>query len=279
MPRPKEGYRSAAGDIIPGTSDITKRYANARGLVIWGFQQGKKYPDASDPWEPDTARDVGTCVHMMAEMDLRGQPKEDIDHYLKTTFRDSNERNAAITAFRAYRQWRSRFHVDAHVQEVSLVSEKYQFGGTLDTIAHMRGGLGLVDFKTSKEGRVYPEHVWQLAAYGMLWEENRPDEPLNAGYHLIMLPKDGSKPIHREFSWSYLEPFREQFKLFRRAWDLEDFCTTTKALKGIEVEPSIAPERPAKVIRKPQARVEAPAYRDMSMAEILRANGHAKVFA
>lgn len=276
MPRPTGGYLNKAGDAIPGTSDITKRFADKSALLYWAFNQGKL---GLKTLYDNVALDIGTAVHMMAELDLKGQPDDDIEFYITTTLRDPDHLDKARAAFKAFRQWRAKFHVEPHVQEVSLISEKHQFGGTLDTVAHIRNGLGLLDFKTSKDGTVYPEHVWQLAAYGLLWEENRPNEILSQGYHLIMLPKDGSKPIHREFSRADLEPFREQFKLFRKAWDLDTHCTNSKVLKGIEVAPSIAPERPAKPVRKPQARVEAPTQRPMSMAEIMRAYGHTKVMA
>lgn len=276
MPRPKSGYRNAAGEIIPGTSDITKRFADSKALIYWAFQQGRK--GLKDPYD-GAERDIGTCVHMMAEMDLRGEPEENIDHYVNQTFRDPDQLKAALTAFRAYRQWRARFHVDVHIQEISLVSEKYQFGGTLDIVAHMRGGLGLVDFKTSKAGAVYPDHVWQLAAYGQLWNENHPNEPLTAGYHLITLPKDGSRPVHREYSEEHIKPFFEQFTLFRRCWDLEDYCANKEVLAGGDIAPSIAPERPAKTIRRPTVRIEAPTHHPMSMAEIMRAYGHTTVTA
>jgi hypothetical protein len=276
MPRPTEGYRNKAGDQIPGTSDITKRFKDSMPLLFWAFKRGK---DGCKKLYEGYELDIGTAVHMMAELDLQDRPEEDIEFYLTTTLRDPEHLEKARAAFKAYRQWRARFHVEAHVQEASLVSEKYQFGGTLDTVALIRNGLGLVDFKTSKEGKVYPEHLLQLAAYGLLWEENRPNEVLSAGYHLIMLPKDGSKPIHREYSRADLEPFRQQFLLLRQAFELDAICSSARALAGCEVAPSIAPERPAKPVRKPQARVEAPTQRPMSMAEIMRAYGHTKVMA
>jgi hypothetical protein len=208
-----------------------------------------------------------------------GQPDDDIEFYLTTTLARSGAPEKARAAFKAFRQWRAKFHVEPHVQEVSLISEKHQFGGTLDTVAHIRNGLGLLDFKTSKDGTVYPEHVWQLAAYGLLWEENRPNEVLSQGYHLIMLPKDGSKPIHREFSRADLEPFREQFKLFRPHGTSTRHCTNAKVLKGIEVPPRSrqnAPQRPSGSHRRALRR---PTQRPMSMAEIMRAYGHTKVMA
>lgn len=267
MPRPTEGYRNKAGDEIPGVSDITKRFKNPAALINWAYNQGRD----GLPRNGRAELDIGTAVHMMCELDLQGRPDDDIEFYITTTLRDPEQLEKARTAFKAFRQWRAKFHVEPYAQELSLVSEKHQFGGTFDTVAYIRNGLGLLDFKSSKDGAVYPDHVHQIAAYGMLWEETHPNEVLGQGYHLIMLPKDGSKPIHREFSWADLEPFREQFKHFRRAYEFDAHCTNSRVLKGIAVEPSIAPERPAKTVRKPQARVQAPRPQYATMGELLRA--------
>ena len=122
-------------------------------------------------------------------------PKTSEGRDLTATLRDEDERDKARAAFGAFKQWRADFAVEPHVQELSLVSEKMQYGGTIDNVAHIRNGLGLVDFKTSSKGEVYEDMVLQLAAYGILWDETHPKEPLTEGYHLILLPKDGSKPL------------------------------------------------------------------------------------
>ena len=276
MPRPANGYTNAAGLPIPGTSDITKRFMNRERLLYWAFSRGKQ---GHAKLYDDSALDIGTAVHAMAELDLKGEPQRDIDFYLTTTLRDPEQQAKGKAAFGAFRAWRDEFHVRAHIQEVSLVSEKLQFGGTLDTIAAIRNGLGLIDFKTTNSGEVYEDHVLQLAAYGILWEETHPEAPLTSGYHLIMLPKDGSKPIHREFTHDALHPFRQKFWCYRKAFELDAVCNDPKVLKGIAVAPSTVPDdAPPK--RKARASKPSPqptttcAHR--SMAEILRSYGHVR---
>tara|TARA_X000001382_G_scaffold116995_1_gene96412 strand:+ start:26 stop:385 length:360 start_codon:yes stop_codon:yes gene_type:complete len=70
--------------------------------------------------------------------------------------------------------------------EVSLVSEKYQFGGTFDAIAEINGKNYLIDFKTSKS--IYQEYVIQLAAYRQLWQEHS-DLKIHGGI-ILKLSKD-----------------------------------------------------------------------------------------
>lgn len=274
MPRPKNGYVNAAGLPVPGTGDINGRFMNRSRLLYWAFNRGKQ---GCAKLYDNSAIDIGTAVHTMAELDLKGQPMEDIEFYARNTLTDADDLAKAMTSFRAFRTWREQFHVKPHIQEASLVSEKYQYGGTLDTIAVIRNGLGLLEFKTSAD--VYEDHLLQMAAYGMLWEETHPNEPLASGSHLILLPKDGSKPVHREFTREQLKPFRKKFKLYRKAFDLEDACNDTKLLKGAIVSPSITPEatakKPAKAERaaKPKVVTAANAHL-LSMGELLRAYGH-----
>lgn len=268
MARPQSGYRNAAGMVIPGTTDITGRFMDRSRLLYWAFNRGKT--GAAKLYD-DSALNIGTAVHMMAELDLKERPLDDIDYYVEQTFpTDRENRSKAVSAYAAFRAWRHEFHVRAHVQEVSLVSEQLQFGGTLDTVAVIRNGLGLVDFKTSASGEVYEDHVLQLAAYGILWNETHPNEPLEAGYHLIVLPKDGSKPVHREFSDAAINPYRQKFWLYRKAYDLDKLCNDPKTLAGMTVAPSPAP---VKAARKPRTKASVHAIQP-SMAEILRNYGH-----
>lgn len=271
MARPSTGYRNAAGMVIPGTTDIIKRFEDKSRLLFWAYKRGKDgYPDLYD----DKALNIGTAVHMMAELDLKDRPRDDIDYYVEQTFpTDHESRSKAVAAYAAFGKWREDFHVRAHVQETSLVSEKLQFGGTLDTVAVIRNGLGLVDFKTSKNGEVFDGHVMQLAAYGILWNENHPEEPLTQGYHLIVLPKDGGAPVHREYSEAYLHPYRQRFWLYRKAMELE-YCAKPAHLKGEAIAPSPAPAKTA--TRKPRASLHSI---QPSMAEILRSYGHTGVAA
>jgi PD-(D/E)XK nuclease superfamily len=272
MARPKEGYRNAAGQPVPGTTDITGRYMDRSRLLYWAFNRGreghKKLYDGID-------LNIGTVVHQMAELDLKGQGADDIAFYAKTTLTDPAQLERAQTAFVAFKKWRAKFHIETYKQEISLVSEKYQFGGTLDTVALIRNGLGLVDFKSSTKGEVYEDHLIQLAGYGLLWEENFPAEPLTEGSHLIVLPKEGGEPVHRHYTREALKPFRKKFKLYRKAYALEQMTGDPKVLAGAAVEASVVPQPVATPREKITPRIEH-SPRPMSMAEIMRAYGHVK---
>jgi len=259
MPRPKQGYTNSAGQPIPGVGDINGRFMDRSRLLYWAFNRGK---EGRKKLYDDSDINIGTAVHNMAEADLRGDPQKDIDYYFGVTFPDPEERAKAERSFAAFKEWRREFHVRPYAQEVSLVSERLQVGGTLDTVAVIRNGLGLVEFKTSAE--VYEDHLMQMGAYSLLWEECHPKEPLTSGYHLILLPKDGAPSRHREYTLEALTPFRAKFKLYRQAYDLDQVCNSKKVLAGITVAPS----------HEPPKQLNAPKYG--TIAEMLRAHGHIK---
>src|SRR5262249_8788335 len=148
MPRPKEGYFNAAGQPVPAVGEAADRYMDRSRLLYWAFNRGKS--GASKLYD-NSALDIGTVVHKMAECDLRGDEDADIGYYLNNTLPDPEGRAKAVTSFTAYRQWRAKLHVRPVAQEVSLVSEKHQYGGTLDVVGIVGNELSLLDFKTSSE--------------------------------------------------------------------------------------------------------------------------------
>jgi len=118
--------------------------------------------------------------------------------------------------FDNYLKWAETSHLEVVDQEMELVSEEYQYGGSPDALM-LKGQLSLGDWKTSNG--IYPDYLIQLAAYKHLWEENNPDRPITGGFHLLRISKEHAD-FHHHF-WSELDDAWEQFKLFRRAYDLD----------------------------------------------------------
>lgn len=267
MPRPKQGYLNAAGQPIPGTHDPIKRFQDGTALRIWSYNQGK----AGKPLWDRTALDIGSIVHKMAEMDMAGSPERDVMVYA-TNALSRDDLDAAMSAYRAFKDWRERFHVSKPIaQEIALVSEKYQYGGTPDIIALIGNRVGLLDFKTSKEGKVYPDQLVAMAAHGRLWNENHPGNPIT-DYHLIMLPKDGSGFQHHAYSTEMMKLPWKIFKMYLKLYPMDKILASAGVLRG--QKPShAAKEAPV----KPAARVK-PTQRELpnilTIGELLRAYGH-----
>lgn len=297
MPRPNDGYKNAAGQSIPGCTDITGRFKDSRGLIRWAHGRGL---EGHEDLYGDGAITIGNCTHMMAEMDLRGQNFDAIDAYLENTAKINNmpyeDKVKVVRCFASYRNWRTSFSIRPVMQETSLVSERYQYGGTPDLIGLGPKGLCLVDLKTCKDGRPYAEHPIQLAGYGRLWMENHPDMPLTGGYHLVLLPKNGSPVRVIEYSPEKIEAYWNLFAAWRSWYDLDRECSKAAALDGrITVTDARARTHAPtgrvgtsegqnfgaspKPIRKAPDRLSYSPQPPMSMAEIMRAYGHVGAIA
>ena len=67
--------------------------------------------------------------------------------------------------------------------------------------------VSIVDIKTSKG--VYADQRLQVAAYGRLWNENHPHQPIEE-YHIIQLGKDDGS-FHHHY-WPELDKEWEAFQ-------------------------------------------------------------------
>jgi len=198
--RPKSGEYGKKKD--PAVSTVNS-CLHPRGLFWWHWQngaEGRKFGEGATP-----AKEIGTEVHEMVEAFLHGDPLPDA-----TTLE-------AMRAFEAFEDWWEANTFEIIATEIPLVSERYRFGGTVDTILRdRRGRICLGDWKTSNG--IYGEYLRQVAAYGVLWEENNPDQPLDGGYHVVRFSKEHGDMEHRHFN--ELDDARELFLLLRRAYDL-----------------------------------------------------------
>jgi hypothetical protein len=195
MPHPKGGYR-IDGKRVPGTTTPIGRFKDSGALLWWAFEQGKaaERGEISSLYDKrDESADAGTDY--------------DIEIY-----------NMALQGYENYLNWAENNRIVIMVQEIPLVSEKYRFGGCPDAIGHdSQNRLCLLDWKTSNG--VYPDYLIQLAAYGQLWDENNPDNPITGGFHLCRFSKEHADFAHHY--WAELDDAWEQFKLFLKAYQLD----------------------------------------------------------
>lgn len=218
--RPKSGYRNKAGKRVPGTTTITGRFKESGGLIHWAWELGMEQRDYRQVSED--AKDSGTCGHAMINC-----------HVTRTTF-DYSEWpehiwKPAEHAYLAYLEWATQSTLKVQVSEQPLVSEKYQFGGTLDAI-YAGGTLRLLDYKTSNG--LYADMLIQVAGgYSMLWQEHYPDQPLH-GVDLLRIgkPKHPDDPVsfeHRHFS-------AEIFPICQKAFiHMLELYSLDKRIKGL----------------------------------------------
>ena len=228
MATPTNGYY-VDKKRVPGTTTIIGRFKDSGALIQWAYKQGREHENLVNQGlqapkhlydVTQKAADIGTVVHDMVEASEKGE------EYKKLLFNlpSEEDRTKAESGFKAYQVWRSMNRIEILEQEIQLVSQEYQFGGTPDAIGLFAGELCLIDWKTSNS--VYQDYLIQLAAYKHLIEEGyRLDngEPLHmeltGGFHLCRFSKENGDFSHHYFP--DLSEAWEAFKHMRALYELD----------------------------------------------------------
>lgn len=191
MPTPKKGYFTKDGVKVPGVTTILSRFKESGALIFWAYKRGK---DGLELYESrDKAAELGTIVHGMVEQFMDG----DIPDYGGAALTEGDKKQVD-SAFDAFLEWFQGNNFEVIAQEIGMVSEKNLYGGTPDAIARDgKGRVCLLDWKTSNG--VYRDHIYQLGAYRMLWNELHPDLQLTGGSHLCRFAKEHGDFAHHYF--------------------------------------------------------------------------------
>jgi hypothetical protein len=211
MARPKGGYENQKKQRVPGASTVAKLISESGGLIHWAWQQGL---DGLDYRETrDDAATAGGMVHEAAEAWVHGKPYP--------WDGDAEIVSKAQTGFAAFCEWAEQTRLKVEETEVSLVSERYQFGGTFDCTL-IGGKRAMADYKTSSA--LYPEHLLQVSAYGKLWNEHHPDRPITGGYYILRFSRD-----HGDFTASWFSELEDAWQAFLLCRSLYDLRAKVKA--------------------------------------------------
>ncbi len=207
--RPKSGYRLKDGTRVPGVTTVINRFKESGGLLHWAWQLGMDGKDYRA--ERDKAAEAGTIAHEMIDAwihDREWQPpgKEPEDMLAK-----------AQTGFEAFLAWATSTHLEVVETEVSLVSERHRYGGTIDGIGRLNGETVLLDWKSSN--RIYADYIVQVAAYVKLLEENRRERV--TGIHLLRVGKEWGDFHHHAWPVEVSELGWRAFKCQRELYDLD----------------------------------------------------------
>jgi len=206
MPTQAKGYFLQSGERVPSVTTVIGRFKESGGLIHWAWKLGKEGKDYHEV--RDQAADAGTMAHAAVEAWTRKQPFE---------FAGEPEVvEKAQTAFRAFEEWARQTRLEVTETEMPLISEKHRFGGTFDAIL-VNNERAMGDWKSSNA--IYGEYLVQVAAYGALWDENFPMDPITGGFHLLRFDKTYGD-FHAHF-WRDLSSAWEAFLLLRRLYDID----------------------------------------------------------
>ena len=180
-------YQLKDGTRVSGTTTIiSSNLGWSRGaLMYWAWNEGKEGRDFRET--RDKAADAGTIAHGMIEADLK-------DRSFNTSIFPKELVDKAETSYLNFIEWKERNQVKPIAIEPNLISEIYQYGATPDYIGYINGKASLLDWKT---GGVYEDHLLQVAAYKVAWEEVHPEIPLDGGFNLIRFNKEDAAFDHK----------------------------------------------------------------------------------
>lgn len=209
--RPSGGYYLGK-KRVPSVTTIIGRFKESGGLIHWAWQLGMEGKDYRT--ERDNSASAGTMAHNAVEAWIRNKPFafEGPPEIIKR----------ASSSFGAFQKWASQTHLRVTHTEIPLVSERYEFGGTFDAITIDDGRRAITDWKTSNS--IYGEYLIQIAAYGKLWEEHFPDDPIDGGFHLLRFDK-----TYGDFHHSWWEELDAAWKAFLHLRELYELDKELKA--------------------------------------------------
>ncbi len=200
-------YRNKAGIVVPGVTTVINLLAKP-ALINWAWKLGLAGEDMNKV--RDKAADIGTCVHQQCDMYLKKAPVDLTDF-------TGNTVQKAEPLYKAFVEWFAKEGLVVVASEVGVVSEAWQFGGTIDFVAtDPSSKRGLFDIKTSKG--IYDEYKIQLAAYEVGWNETHPKEPIDY-IKVVHLDKE-TNDLHL-YNFSDLGHYFEIFKHLRAIYILQ----------------------------------------------------------
>lgn len=195
-------YINEEGNRVPSVTTIINGHLGWNKQALLGWTKRMMLGGQDSDKVLDEAAQVGTLLHLLIEGHQQGF---DID----TKDYSYNQEKAAMKAFAGYLQWYEKVKFKPLRNELVLVNEEMQVGGTIDCIARMGNDLVIVDWKTSKY--LYAENKLQLAAYTYMFEQAQPKA--NIAYGLIMrFGKDDGKFHQHVIKREKLETGIEIFK-------------------------------------------------------------------
>ncbi len=192
-------YKTSDGITVPSVTTVISRFKESGALVHWAWQQGIDGKDYRKT--RDNAASIGTIAHAMMECHIKGREFK-IDPAVPDDIMEK-----AMSAFKQFLAWSSVTKFTVTHSEIRLVSDKYGYGGTIDA-PMITDKRSMGDWKTSRG--LFTDYLIQVAAYGNLWNEHFPNDPITGGFHIIKFDKTYGGFTHKY--WEKLDEAWEAFK-------------------------------------------------------------------
>lgn len=89
-----------------------------------------------------------------------------------------------------------RIHVDKMLFRYPITCRRYRLTGVVDTVYWSNNRLNVLEIKSSSSTKLYPDHLYQTATYGLMVEE----EFKQTVYKLIIFYKKSNKWFEKRFT-------------------------------------------------------------------------------
>jgi hypothetical protein len=190
-------YKKSDGTRVPGCTTIVGLLAKPQ-LISWANRLGLEGIDSAK--YVDDLANVGTLAH---EQILAYFTGKEVD----TKEFSQNDIDRAKNSMKSFSSWLVGKKINPIWNEIQLVSEKFNFGGTLDMLAEINGKLTILDFKTGNA--IYDEYAIQLGGYKILLKEQG-YEPKKA--MIVRVGRDNSEGFEvKEYNDEQMEVAEEIF--------------------------------------------------------------------
>jgi len=157
-------YQNANGQPIVGVTTALG-LLDKPALIFWAYNKGKA---GENLYEKGESANIGTVIHERIKAFFLGY---EIDNYnISPEVWDLSTNS--LSSFFSFTKGKK---IEPILIESALISEKYQYGGTLDFYGRIDDILELWDHKTGSG--IYDTHIYQLVALSNLLIENGYDPP------------------------------------------------------------------------------------------------------
>ena len=200
-------YLNNEGNKVPSVTTIISQHLGWNKQILIGWTKRMMLGGQDTDKILDEASKIGTLLHLLIEGYFRGLTIDTKDY-------SPNQEKAALLAFTGFLAWHKRVNFQALGNEVILVNEELQIGGTIDCIAKVDDDLVIVDWKSSKY--LYAENKLQLAAYTYMYEQAQPKAKISHGLVMRFSKEDGKHHQHvikREKLETGIEVFKALVKI------------------------------------------------------------------
>lgn len=198
--------------FIPSVTWICGYYP--KGIAFYKWLASKGWDESQA--QKNAAGDKGSKIHLAIEDLIRGKTvKMNSKYPNKSTGRDEELTTEEYEAVLSFAAWVAKVKPVFLHTEITVISKKYGFAGTVDCVAMIGGVIYIIDWKSSQY--VWPEMEIQVSAYKEpLIEMGIVDESVK-----LAILQVGYKKNRAGFKWNEIEPKLPLFLAAKTIWEHE----------------------------------------------------------